>query len=180
MRCHCFLFSGHGEFETGLFSSTLLKIIFFTRGQDYWPEVNIIDVVKGQIVCRCKGSLRASQGCMFPCSLKKLECLLLFPKNKLRCSLKFTLVKFSCSRNSVACSLDTQKCSFVPGPQFLSYFSFWWSVVFISFNLACHDRKKHLFRLLECRITSGSSAEQNFCCFCKSEDITCLLNFILK
>ena len=43
--------------------------------------------------------LRASQGgCMFPCSLEKIGDSPLFPKNKLRCSLKFTLVKFPCSR----------------------------------------------------------------------------------
>ena len=42
---------------------------------------------------------RASQGgCMFPCSLEKIRVSPLFPKNKLRCSLEFTLIKFPCSQ----------------------------------------------------------------------------------
>ena len=42
---------------------------------------------------------RASQGgYMFPCSLEKIGVFPLFPKNKLRCSLKFTFIKFPCSQ----------------------------------------------------------------------------------
>ena len=43
--------------------------------------------------------VRASQGgYMFPCSLEKIGVFPLFPKNKLRCSLKFTFIKFPCSQ----------------------------------------------------------------------------------
>ena len=37
-------------------------------------------------------------GCIFPCSLEKIGVSPLFPKNKLRCSLKFTRVTFPCSQ----------------------------------------------------------------------------------
>ena len=48
---------------------------------------------------RFLNKVRASQGgYMFPCSLEKIGVFPLFPKNKLRCSLKFTFIKFPCSQ----------------------------------------------------------------------------------
>ena len=52
---------------------------------------------------------------MFPCSLEKIGVSPLFSKNKLRCSVKFTLVKFPCSQKSHgnfrACADNFLPCS---------------------------------------------------------------------
>ena len=72
--------------------------------------------------------MTASQGeCMFPCSPEKIGGSPLFPKNKIRCSLKFTLVKFPCSQKFY-CMFPWSPEIFFNVPQnFLTYFSLWWS-----------------------------------------------------
>ena len=112
-------------------------------------------------------ALRVSQrgGCMFPCSLEKIGVSPLFTKNKLRCSLKLTLVKFPCSQKFYCMFPWSQKDSLM-FHKIPNIFQFLMLGYFHQFYFTIHRIENHpastihLFLLLdESHITSCSLAE---------------------
>ena len=83
---------------------------------------------------------RASQGgYMFPCSLEKIGVFPLFPKNKLRCSLKFTFIKFPCSQK-FCCMFPWSPEILINVPQNFNHISVFDGQYFRKFYLVSHSR----------------------------------------
>ena len=83
---------------------------------------------------------RASHGgYMFPCSLEKIGVFALFPKNKLRCSLKFTFIKFPCSQK-ICCMFPWSPEILINVPQNFNHISVFDGQYFRKFYLVSHSR----------------------------------------
>ena len=78
-------------------------------------------------------------GYMFPCSLEKIGVFPLFPKNKLRCSLKFTFIKFPCSQK-FCCMFPWSPEILINVPQNFNHISVFDGQYFRKFYLVSHSR----------------------------------------
>ena len=78
-------------------------------------------------------------GYMFPCSLEKIGVFSLFPKNKLRCSLKFTFIKFPCSQK-FCCMFPWSPEILINVPQNFNHISVFDGQYFRKFYLVSHSR----------------------------------------